>query len=89
MKSLRLGVWGDWSPPPAVRDEGGRNVGNRKERHVWRDYASFPDWNPPTFSCAKRPKPQVEQPPQAALSTALTLLEAGLKQERNEVCKGH
>ena len=34
-------VW-DWSLPPAVRDAGKRNVGNRKERFQ-RDYAGFPD----------------------------------------------
>ena len=38
---------------------------------------------PQRFPIAKRPSSQVEQPPQAALSTTLTLLEAGLKQEKN------
>ena len=28
----RLGVWGDRSPPPPVADEGGRSIGNHKER---------------------------------------------------------
>ena len=33
----------DRSLPPAVRDEGRRSVGNRKERRLRRDYASFPE----------------------------------------------
>jgi len=36
---------------------------------------------------AKRPKPQVEQPPEAALSTAPAMLETGLKQEKTKIVK--
>ena len=43
MKSLKQ-VWG-WSLPPAVRDAGKRNAGNRKERFQ-RDYAGFPGRQP-------------------------------------------
>ena len=31
---------GDWSLPPAVQDEGRRNVGNREECRLRHDYAS-------------------------------------------------
>ena len=39
------GVYGarDRSLPPAVRDEGRRSVGNRKECRFRHDYASFPE----------------------------------------------
>ena len=32
---------GDRSLPTLVTGEGGRSVGNREERHSWRDYVSF------------------------------------------------
>ena len=37
---------GDRSLPPPVADEGRRSVGNRKERRLCCDYASFPDSGP-------------------------------------------
>ena len=46
---------GDWSPPPLIAEEGGRNVGNRKERHSWRNYAGSPDSHPPCGVWGKAP----------------------------------
>ena len=46
MKSLKQ-VW-DRSPPPPVADEGGRSIGNRRER-LWRDCASSPGRQPNGF----------------------------------------
>ena len=44
-------VWG-WSLPPAVRDAGKRNAGNRKERFQ-RDYAGFLGRQPNVSLAAK------------------------------------
>ena len=44
MKSLA--GFGDRSLPPPVAETGRRSVGNRKERCLQRDYASFPDSRP-------------------------------------------
>ena len=46
---------GDRSPPRPVGDEGGWSVGNRKERRLRRDYASFPDLSP-LRGLGRRPK---------------------------------
>lgn len=44
-----------WGPEPArpVGAEAWRSVGNRKERHLWRDYASSPVQSPDPFFASR------------------------------------